>query len=100
MRGNLTMDAVTLTLSAPVQGPEGEIRELTLRPPTGKDLRECGAPYRVGESVDFNTDSCAKLLARLAGVLPVVVDRLAGADFNAGCLAILGFMTAPTPSAS
>jgi len=94
------MDPVTLTLSQPVQGPEGEITALTLRPPVGKDLRECGLPYTVGNGVEFDAEVCAKLMARLSGVVPPVIDRLAAGDFIAGCMTILGFMTPPTPAAS
>ena len=41
---------VPVPLSHPVKAHGRDIAELTLRPLTGRDLRICGAPYRIGRA--------------------------------------------------
>jgi hypothetical protein len=59
-------------LSKPVTSVDREFTELTLREPTGLDLRSCGDQASPGYTHN--------LIARLAGITPAAVDAMAGRD--------------------
>lgn len=89
-------DPVTISLSTPIPGDAafGEpVRTLRLRPPTGRDLRRCGLPYRIDASGTpaIDAEAAAKLIAELAALPPSAIDVLSAPDFQAAAMAVLGF---------
>lgn len=72
-------------LSQSIQAHGGEVSELSLREPTGEDVRACKAlPYVVGadESVNIQTEVAAKYIARCAGIPLGSVDQISVGDLN------------------
>lgn len=95
----------TITLSSPIQAHGAELTELSLRRPTGKDVRELGFPYRMssdGDTVLLSADVVAKYVARLAAIPPSAVDQLDPSDLNGLGWQVAGFFlsAAQTPTAS
>lgn len=86
----------TITLTRPIQAHGEELRELTLREPTGKDLRTLGLPFTVSASGQVNPDSgaLARHIGVLAGIPPSSVDQLSATDFMTCTVAVLGFFGA------
>lgn len=86
--------SLTLPLARPVEAHGETVAALTLREPTGKDLRQCGLPYRIsmetGEAT-IDAPAMAKMIAALAAVPPSTVDRLSAEDWQAAMAAVLGF---------
>jgi hypothetical protein len=81
------------TLAAPIQAHGAEVDVLTLRRPTGKDVRELGFPYKLGgdESVVLSTEVIAKYISRLAAIPMSSVDQLEPSDMNDLGWVIAGF---------
>jgi len=94
-------DTVTMTLARPIQAHNESVTQLVLRPPTVKELRVCGAPYRNadgGVTPDFN--ATAKLISMICQIPPSSVDQMAVGDFNEASLTLLGFTWgSPAPAA-
>lgn len=88
---------VTLTLKTPVQAHGGMITALTLREPTGKDIRTAGLPYNLAADGGINIAAgpMGKMLSALAEVPPSTIDMLAAPDWNAAAMVVLGFITGP-----
>jgi tail assembly chaperone E/41/14-like protein len=63
---------ITYRLSRPVTSVDREVMELTLREPTGLDMRSCGDQSDAGYT--------HRLIARLASITPAAVDAMAGRD--------------------
>ena len=63
---------VPFKLSRPVTSVDKQFSELSLREPTGLDLRSCGDQTDAGYT--------HRLIARLAGITPAAVDAMAGRD--------------------
>ena len=85
---------VTVNLAAPVEAHGETLTELTLREPTGKDIRSFGMPFRIGaEDGSIVIDSAAmhRYIAGLAGLPPSAVDRMTPTDWQAAMAAVLGF---------
>jgi hypothetical protein len=59
-------------LSKPIRSVDRELTEVTLREPTGLDLRSCGDQADSGYT--------HRLIARLANITPKAVDDMAGRD--------------------
>jgi hypothetical protein len=80
-------------LAAPIQAHGAEVDTLTLRRPTGRDVRELGFPYKLGsdESVVLATEVIAKYISRLAGIPLSSVDQMAPSDINDLGWVIAGF---------
>lgn len=91
---------VTVPLSRPIQAHGEEVTALTLREPTGKDLRIHGLPYRATQDGEIVVDAgaMARLMVELAGVPLSSIDRLSAVDFQAVTGAIMGFFQ-PAPAA-
>jgi hypothetical protein len=93
-----------VTLSKPIKAHGRELSELTLRPLTGRDLRICGAPFKVGmrgEEGIVDTQAVSSLISELASVPISSVDQLVGVDWFACWGVIQGFldtMSAAAPS--
>ena len=91
----------TLMLSAAVTAHGQQVDRLTLRLPTGKDLRSCGLPYKLtaeGE-IAINAAPMHRMIAELAAVPPSTIDQLSAGDWNNAAMVVLGFITgsAETP---
>jgi hypothetical protein len=87
-------EPVNVPLEDPIQAHGEEMRSLTLRAPTGKDIRELGYPSTMlgnGDEMKIATDVVAKYVARLAGIPLPSVDALAAPDFNACITTVMGF---------
>ena len=63
---------ITYRLSRAVTSVDREVVELTLREPTGLDMRSCGDQQDAGFT--------HRLIARLASITPAAVDAMAGRD--------------------
>lgn len=87
---------VTIALGSPVQAHGEEIREITLRPPKGKDLR-VGMPYRIlaDGQMAIDTEICASLISSLGAIPPSSVDQLNALDFQGAVAGVLGFFREP-----
>ena len=86
---------VPVPLSHPVKAHGRDIAELTLRPLTGKDLRICGAPYRIGRAGEegiVDAQAVSAMISELAGVPISTVDQLAAVDWFACWSVIQGFL--------
>ena len=96
-------EPVTLTLKEPITVRGAQLTELTIRPPTGKDLRQCGYPFIIGNEGVQIIDAAAvsKLLVNCAQIPSSSVDQMGPGDWTAGMTAIMGFFTPPdsTPPA-
>lgn len=94
-------ETVTIDLSTPIQADDGTRTrtQLVLRRPTVKELRACGAPYRIGAqngSISPDYEACAQLISMICAIPPSSVDQLDGADFDDIALRLVGF-TKPAP---
>ena len=93
------MNPITVPLQAPLKTPRGMESALTLRPMTGKDLRQAGYPFafRADGGTEIIAPALGNMIALLASVPSATVDAMTPADFNACAMAIMGFFT---PAAS
>ncbi len=85
---------VTVTLSRPIEAHGESLAELTLREPSGKDIRTFGMPYRIGAedgSVIIDAAAMHRYIAGLAAVPPSAVDKMPPADWSAAMAAVMGF---------
>lgn len=79
-------DPVTIKLRTPIQFGSTTIAELTVRPPTGKDLR------RLQTQTGYEMDTVLALAGRLSGQPDGVIDRLSGDDLAEVIEVVSGFM--------
>lgn len=70
------MDSVTIKLLCPIQIGSESIEEITIRPPTGKDLR------KLRMDPGYELDTFLMLASRLSGQTDAAIDRLAGDDLQ------------------
>ena len=84
----------TVSLSRPVVNDEGvQVSELTVREPTGKDIRQCGYPLNVMDgSGSFIEAKMSAMIGQLAGIFPPMVDELPFADWTALAVAVASFL--------
>lgn len=88
----MTQDTV-IPLTKPISAHGEEITELTLREPTGKDIRVNGYPFTAsgdGQIILIGASVC-KYISTLAGIPASSVDALSATDFNALGWAVAGF---------
>ena len=86
---------VSVTLSQPIKAHGRDVSELSLRPLTGRDLRICGAPYRIGRAGEegiVDAQAVSAMISELAGVPISSVDQLAAVDWFACWSAIQSFL--------
>ena len=93
-------DSVTVTLTTPIPGDAAfgqPIPTVTLRRPTGRDLRKCGLPVTVSEAGtgEVNADAVARYIAELGGLPPAAVDAMSVVDWQSCMAAVLGFFAPP-----
>lgn len=93
-------EPITIQLSEPVQAHGETITSITLRPPRGKDLIECGVPADAEGRPDERR--AAALISRLAAVPPSTLEAMAARDFMAVMTALVPFFQEPeaAPSSS
>ena len=95
-------DPVNIDLIAPIKHGGQDLMAITLRPMTGRDLRECGFPCVIGPNGQyFDADACSRLVARLANVTLAAVDMMQASDWQKCINAVAGFLgerKAPTSS--
>ena len=98
---------IEVPLSAPVKAHGEQLTKLSLRPPTGKDLRICGNPFRMRAeegnataSPVFDSAASAKMLSELAGVPLSTIDQLPARDFFKAQMTLLDFFGEETPTTS
>lgn len=84
-----------IVLSKPISAHAEEVTTLTLRAPTGKDLRSCGVPYKLTSDAEMTIEAAGmhRMISALAGIPPSAVDQLAAGDWNACAMAVLDFIT-------
>lgn len=94
---------VTVALTRPVQAHGQDVSQLTMREPTGKDIRRIGMPMAIGEggAVTILAEPCARYMVELAAVPPSTIDAMPPADFTSCCMAVMSFFgAAPAPTTS
>lgn len=86
----------TIILKKPVTAHGEELKELTFREPTGKDIRKNGWPYTMsaGGNVILSGPVVAAYIQDLAGVNPAAVDSMHPTDVNTAGWKIAGFFLA------
>ena len=100
------MNPITLKLSSPIKAYGESVSEITLREPTGKDLRACGVPVTTKQEVDGSTsirleaEFGALLISRLANIPASSVDHMTAADFMAALGAAVSFFAVTSPDSS
>ena len=95
---NPTPIVVTLTAAVMAQGKP--ITSLTIREPTGKDLRLFGYPIGMGEEPKIDTKAVSNLLSAVAMVPLSTIDQLTFGDYNACMTALVSFLGAAPPTSS
>ncbi len=83
-----------LTLTKPVTFGDQVLAQITLREPTGKDLRTLGLPIG-GDGLD--TTVMAAWISQLSEQAPPVVDMLCLRDWLAASSMVAGFFPQPPP---
>ena len=86
---------IPVQLSQPIKAHNRDVTSLTLRPLTGKDLRICGAPYRIGRQGEegiVDSQAVSAMISELAAIPISSVDQLAAADWFACWGVIQGFL--------
>ncbi|AOK40841.1 phage tail assembly protein [Burkholderia vietnamiensis] len=97
------MSDVTIPLAAAIRAHGEELTVLMLRQPTPADARALKAlPYMIGadESINVNTDVCAKYIERLASIPPSSIEQLTMGDFNTLCWVVARFFLGSGSGAS
>lgn len=91
--------SVSIPLRQPIKAHGGDLHALVLRRPTGRDIRTCGAPYKITQDSEIAVEAAAmhRMIAQLAGVPPSSIDQLDAADWDRASQAVLGFITGTTP---
>ncbi len=88
------MPDTIVQLSKPISAHGEEVTSLTLREPTGKDVKECGVPFGIeGGGVVLQPAPAAKLISRLAGIPSSSVDALSAPDFLTLANTVIGFFS-------
>jgi len=96
------MEAVTITLTKPIPAHGKTLEELTMRPVTAKDIRQCGVPFLVsngGNDQRVDAEAISKFIVNCAEIPMSSVDLLAPADWFAARGVILNFLMGSTPEA-
>jgi hypothetical protein len=73
-----------VTLGEPIRAHGQAVSQLTLRPMTGKDIRVCGVPYRVGNNGEegiVDARAVSMMISELAGIPMSSVDQLGAVDW-------------------
>ena len=81
---------VTIPLKVPIQAHGEEVSSLTLRRPTGKDIRICG--FIADANGEINTQAIHNYIVQLGGIPGSSVDRLDAEDFMSAMVAVCGFL--------
>src|SRR5215469_7383652 len=91
---------MNIALMKPIIAHGKETSELSLREPTGKDLRKTGVPFRVQPDgiPTYDTEACAKLISELAAIPSSSVDQLDALDFVRLCDALITPFFSPVSS--
>lgn len=89
----MSSEPTKVMLHRPIRAHGEELRELTLREPTGRDLRICGLPYRVTQNEEVVVDGAvmARLVVNLAAIPMSSVDQLSAPDFQEVTGVVMGF---------
>ena len=84
---------IKVPLSEPVTAYGETIDEIVLRRPKGRDIRDCGYPFKVYEDggVEPIAIGIARYISTLGKIPMGAVDQLEPVDFNAAMTAILDF---------
>lgn len=91
-------ETTTMPLTTPIQAHGETLSALELRCPTVKELRACGAPYRLGANaggfggVAVDYDACARLISSICAIPPSSVDQMDAGDFDEAAWRLVGFM--------
>ncbi|ASV33128.1 hypothetical protein CJJ18_02390 [Candidatus Williamhamiltonella defendens] len=88
-----TLEPKTLMLARPIQAHGETVTVLEFREPTGKDVRELGYPYQLGQddAVKLLAGVTAKYVSRLSDIPLSSVDTMSPADLNAAGWQVAGF---------
>ncbi len=80
---------ITVPLGTPIQAHGEEVKQLTIRPPTGRGIQRCG--FIADANGRVNTKVVGEYISELAGIPPASVNELEGEDFLAAMAAVCGF---------
>jgi hypothetical protein len=83
----------TVTLTHPIQAHGEEVRSLTLRDPTGKDIRTLGYPFVITKDGETRPEAAviAKYIVNLAAIPSSSVDQMSPLDTMAALEAVMSF---------
>jgi len=87
-------EPITLKLAQPITVAGTELAVITLRRPTGKDVREIGLPYTTamdGGNVSLAMGPVCRYVGRLAQLPPSTVDLICPSDLNTLAWTVAGF---------
>jgi Phage tail assembly chaperone proteins, E, or 41 or 14 len=88
-----------LKLNEPIEAYGEKLHELTLRAPTGKDIRKAGVPFRSWSDENGTTyngadpAAIAGLLALMANIPPSAVDQLSAPDWLEAMTVVTSFFS-------
>lgn len=93
---------ITVPLGTPIQAHGEELKALTLRKPTGKDIRLTGMPHRFNAEAEVVMDAAviSKYVVLLAGIPLSAVDSLEPDDWMAVMTGVMGFFQPAAAAAS
>jgi Phage tail assembly chaperone proteins, E, or 41 or 14 len=86
-----------IKLEEPVEAYGEKVFEITLRAPTGKDIRKAGVPFRSWSDENGTTyngadpQAIASLVALMGNIPPSTVDQLSAPDWLACMEGVTGF---------
>ncbi|MGL5344875.1 MAG: phage tail assembly protein [Plesiomonas sp.] len=81
-------------LNKPIKAHGDTLSAVTLREPTGADVKKCGMPYQINaesEAIIIDAASVGKYISVLGGIPPSSVDELSAADFSSLSMVVVGF---------
>lgn len=100
------MDTVKVPLSKPIKAYDEDLKELSLRKPTGTEIRTIGFPFKMeitkaGTQIQhFNLEVVAAYAAALGNVPPSSIDQIEPSDWPMLAGMVSTFFGASTPEPS
>jgi hypothetical protein len=94
-------EPVTITLTKSLTAHGQTCSTITIREPTGKDLRQCGYPFIIskeGQERKIDGEAISKLIANCSQIPLSSVDMMGPADWNEAMAAVISFFATPESS--
>jgi hypothetical protein len=91
----------TVKLQDPIDAYGEKVHEITFRPPTGKDIRKSGVPFRSWTDENgtayngADPQSIATLVSLMGNIPPSAVDQLSAPDWLTCMEGVMAFFNRP-----